>query len=84
MFNQPNFARMKVVELLKISGEVLKVMSKHGVRRDDYRFVKMFDEYHVMRENGVKHTAVIAELSVGYGVSTRTVERVLKRLGIDC
>ena len=75
---------MKVVELLKLGGELLKVMSENGVRTSDWRFVKMFDEYHVIRGNGVKHTAVISELSADYGVSTRTVERVVKRLGGDC
>lgn len=75
---------MKVVELLKLGGELLKVMSENGVRTSDWRFVKMFEEYKAMRGNGVKHTAVISELSEDYGVSTRTVERVVKRLGGDC
>ena len=50
---------MKVVELLKIGKELLKMMSENDVKRDDYKFVKMYQEYLAMRKNGVKYRAVI-------------------------
>lgn len=72
---------MKVVELLKVGSEMLKVMSRHDVCRDDYRYVSLYEKYHIMREKGVKHLAAIHMLSEDYHISTRTVERVVKRLG---
>lgn len=75
---------MKVFELLKIGGEMLKVMSHHDVLRDDYKYVAMYEEYHAMRNNRQKHVAAIETLSKQYGVSTRTIERAIKRLHADC
>lgn len=74
---------MKVVELLKISGEMLKVMSENDIMRDDYRYVKMYEAYRNMRANKMKHTAAVGELSEEYKVSDRTVERVIKRLSLN-
>lgn len=75
---------MKVVELLKISRETLKTMTQCDVSRDDWRYVGLYEEYHVMRENGLKHIVAIRLLSEDYCISTRTVERIIKRLGADC
>ena len=72
---------MKVVELLKIGGELLKVMSENDVKRDDYRFVKMYHEYLTMRGNGVKYRAVIQMLSEEYKTSRASIERAIRRLG---
>ena len=68
---------MKVYELLKIGGELLKVMTQNDVLRDDWRFVRLYEEYKVMRENNMKHAAAIQMLSEDYCISTRTVERVM-------
>lgn len=75
---------MKVVELLKIGGELLKLMSANDVLRDDWRYVSLYEEYQMMRENGLKHIAAVKMLSEEYCISTRTVERVVKRLGRGC
>ena len=74
---------MKVVELLKIGRELLKTMSLNDVLRDDWRYVKLYEEYHTMRGNGVKHLAAVNTLSEGYSISARTVERIVKRLGAE-
>lgn len=75
---------MKVVELLKIGGELLKLMSANDVLRDDWRYVSLYEEYQMMRENGLKYIAAVKMLSEEYCISTRTVERVVKRLGRGC
>lgn len=74
---------MKAVEVLKISGELLKVMSENDIARDDWQYVGMYEEFlhrRAMRQ-GVKR--IVRELAERYGVSVRTVERVRKRLGKD-
>lgn len=74
---------MKAVEVLKISGELLKVMSENDIARDDWQYVGMYEEFlhrRAMRQ-GVKR--IVRELAESYGVSVRTVERVRKCLGKD-
>lgn len=75
---------MKVVELLKLSGEVLKLMSKNDIMRDDYRYVSLYEQYQTMRSNKMKHHASVAMLSEEYKISIRTVERIISRLRRDC
>jgi flagellar basal body rod protein FlgB len=75
---------MKAVELLKIGKELLKMMSENDVKRDDYKFVKMYQEYLAMRKNGVKYRAVIQMLSEEYHTSKASIERAIRRLGKDC
>jgi len=75
---------MKIYEMLKLGGEMLKMMSEHDVMRDDYRFVPMVEEYQQMRHNRVKHMTAIKILAEEYGISCRTVERVMKRMKREC
>lgn len=70
--------------MLKIGGEMLKVMSEHDVMRDDYRYVPMVEEYQQMRRNRVKHVAAVRMLAEEYDISSRTVERVIKRMRKEC
>ena len=81
---QPNFARMKVVELLKIGAEMLKLMSRNEVNRDDWRFVPMYEEFREMRHKGVKYREAVRMLAEDYHISRATVERAIKRLDSDC
>ena len=75
---------MKVVELLKIGRELLKVMSKTDVRRDDWKYIEAYEHFKMMRINGVKHTEAIRMLSQENNVSERTFERAIKRLEAEC
>lgn len=72
---------MKVVELLKIGAEMLKVMSENDVMRDDFRFVKMYEEFQNMRQCEVKYREAIRMLSEDYGIGRSTIERAFSRLG---
>lgn len=75
---------MKVVELMKISTEMLKLMTENGIHRDDYMYVKAYEEFLCMRSNKVKYRAAIRILSEDYHVGERTLERVFKRLSSEC
>lgn len=75
---------MKVYELLKIGCDLLRMMTKHDVLRDDWQYVSLFEEYNAMRANRVKHQAAISMLGEQYKISTRTVERIIKRLRGEC
>ena len=75
---------MKVVELLKLGYETLKLMSENDVKRDYWRFVPMYYEFLNMRRNGVKYREAVRMLAESYSSSRATVERVVKKLGEDC
>ena len=75
---------MKVVELLKICGELLKLMSRNEVNRDDWRFVPLYEEFQEMRDKGVKYREAVRMLAEDYHISRATVERAIKRLESDC
>lgn len=45
---------MKAVELVKISTEAMKVMSKSDIKMHDWRWVKMYEEYLSMRQKREK------------------------------
>ena len=73
-----------MIELLKIAAEMLKLMSKNEVNRDDWRFVPMYEEFQEMREKGVKYREAVRMLAEDYRVSRATVERAIRRLERDC
>ena len=75
---------MKVVELLKLLSEGLKILSKHEVNRDDWHFVPLYEEFQTMRKNGVKYRECVKTLASDYHVSRATVERAIKRLEGEC
>ena len=74
---------MKAVEVLKLSGDLLKVMSRNDIARDDWQYVGMYEEYLHRRSmrQGVKR--IVRDLAEAYGVSIRTVERIQKRMEKD-
>lgn len=75
---------MKMIELLKIAAEMLKLMSKNEVNRDDWRFVPMYEEFQEMRDKGVKYREAVRMLAEDYRVSRATVERAIRRLEREC
>lgn len=75
---------MKVLELMKISTEVLKLMTKNDIHRDDYLYVKAYEEFLMMRRNRMKYHAAIKILSEDYHIGERTLQRVFKRLSSEC
>lgn len=75
---------MKVVELLKIGGEMLKTMSENDVNRDDWRYVPVYEEFKNMRSLGVKYREAVRMLSECYGIGRATIERAVKRLDGEC
>lgn len=75
---------MKVVELLKISMSMLKVMSENDVMRDDWKYIEAYEQFLNMRSNKVKYSEAIRMLSEENNVSPRTLERAFERLSRVC
>lgn len=74
---------MKVVELIKISKETLKMLSKSGIKMGDWQHIKMYEEYLAMRLNKEKFRYIMAFLAEKYRISESSVKRILKRLSDD-
>lgn len=71
---------MKVVELLKIGSEMLKMLSENGIRIGDYRYIEAYSDFLNLRKNRVKYRTAIKMLADEKHISQRTLERVFKRL----
>ena len=74
---------MKVVELVKISKEAMKMRSHSGIKTEDWQHIEMYEEYVSMRKNREKFRYIIAYLSEKYNTSESTVKRVVKRLSLE-
>ena len=70
---------MKIVEFLRIGKEMLKLMSKHDIKCNDYLYLDLFDEYTRMRNEGMKVDYILVILSDKYKLSESTVKRIVKR-----
>ena len=75
---------MKVAKLVKMSGELLKFLSENDVKRDDWRYIALYEQYTNMRSMGMKYRVTIEILSKEYNISRANVERIVKRLGAEC
>lgn len=60
------------------------MMSENDIMRDDYRYVRAYEEFCAMRKNKVKYREAIRMLAEENHVGQRTLERVFKRIGKDC
>ena len=74
---------MKIADLMKFSKETMKMMSKCGIKTDDWQHLEMLDEYHSMRENCEKFRYIMAYLAEKYRLSESSVRRIIKRLSAD-
>lgn len=75
---------MRVTELLRIGERVLEIMSRNNIMRDDFKYLKAYEEFQNMRYNKVKYRSAIKMLADEYNVSERTLERIFSRLSGDC
>lgn len=55
-----------------------------GVKPNDHKYVKLFEDYQEARKRGEKVGYIVATLADKYGVSDRTVYDVVKRFATDC
>lgn len=70
---------MKVIDLVKFSREMLKMLSENEVKTGDWKYVKMYEEYRHMRDMGLKYRYVIAELAATHNISRSKIERIIRR-----
>ena len=71
---------MKVAKIVSMSRDLLKLLSENEVKTGDWKYLKMYEEYQCMRDNGINYRAAVMELSVCYRISRSKAERIIKRL----
>lgn len=75
---------MKVIEILNLNRELLKIFRKVGIRLDDVQYIELYNEYQVLQKEGNKVSYIVAVLADRYGISERKVYSLIKRFQSDC
>ena len=75
---------MTVYEVLKFLGEPLERLTKAGIKSNDYKYIKLYEDYNKAHKTGEKVGYVVAALAECYHVSERTVYDVIRRFGFQC
>ena len=75
---------MKIIDILKFNRELIKRLRTAGIRLEDERFVDLYTDYTILRQNGEKVSYIVAVLSDRYGISDRTVYSLIKRFNSEC
>lgn len=75
---------MKVIEILNLNKELLKIFRKVGIRLDDVQYIELYNEYQVLQKEGNKVSYIVAVLADRYGISERKVYSLIKRFQSDC
>jgi hypothetical protein len=74
---------MKVYELLSFNKELLSRLIIAGIKADDCRWVELYREYELLKEQGEKVTYIVAFLSQKYKVSERNIYTITARMARD-
>lgn len=75
---------MKVIEILKLNKELLKICRSVGIRIDDVQYIELYNDYNRLLIAGEKVSYIVAVLAERYAVSERKVYSLIKRLRSDC
>ena len=75
---------MKVIEILKLNKELLKICRDVGIRVDDVQYIELYNDYNRLLAEGEKVSYTVAILAERYAVSERKVYTLIKRMRSDC
>lgn len=70
---------MRASELIKISTNLLKLLSKYDIKTEDVKYVDLYTDYEKMVSKGEKITYIVSFLSDKYKVSEATIYRIIRR-----
>lgn len=71
---------MKQYELLKTAESILSVLEKNGIDAKDVKYLKLYDEYKRLKNEGHKVGYIVYYLSTQYECGEATIYRVIKRM----
>lgn len=77
--NNLKITNMRASELIKISTNLLKLLSKYDIKTEDVKYVELYTDYEKMVFKGEKITYIVSFLSDKYKVSEATIYRIIRR-----
>ena len=75
---------MKVVEIIRLSKNILEALQNSCIKINDIRYLQMYDEYVSLINERHKKSYVVALLSDKYKVSERQVYYVIQKFSKEC
>jgi len=67
-------------ELIKVLSSTLLAAQRGGVTAEDIPKLPIYEEYESLKAQGVKVTAIVAELAVKHDISEMSVYRCVKKM----
>lgn len=74
---------MKVYEILSLNRHLLQVIADASIDASDVKHLEMYREYCRLMSEGHKKAYIMQYLSDEYGISERTIYRIVDRLNIE-
>ena len=71
---------MKVITIVKLSKNTLEMLSKFGIKTNDFKYTQLYDDFHILRDlRGEKYEIAVTELSEKYDISRSKVIRLINK-----
>ena len=75
---------MRTIDILLINRELIERLHKFGIKADDCRYVRLFQEFERLKDRGEKVTYIVAALSEKYDISERKIYKIVRKFGSEC
>ena len=75
---------MTIYEAIALNKELLNRLHDFGIKMEDYKFVKLFEDYKDRVLRGEKISYIVTTLAVEHNLCERTVYKVINFFSQDC
>ncbi len=75
---------MRTIDILLINRELIERLHNFGINTDDCQYIKLFQEFERLKNNGEKVTYIVAALSEKYDISERKIYKIVRKFGSEC
>ena len=69
---------MTFYELISLNSKLLTTLHSNGIKTEDYRHLKIYEDYKDMAARGEKITYIVSVLSTTYDLCERTIYRLIE------
>lgn len=71
---------MTTYEILKMNESLLLMLSNNGVSVNDVNYLRVYEEFSEMKQQGLKVRYIAYTLSEKYGLTDRAIFKIVKRM----
>ena len=75
---------MKIIDVLLINRELIERLHNFGIRAEDCQYIRLFQEFEVLKNSGEKVTYIVAALSEKYDISERKIYKIVRKFCSEC